>query len=389
MRVTRVARVGLALGMMLLVMGCGGGATPASTMTGTAAATSTPSPAAGATTATPLASPAAAVHEQDVSFTSGPDTLYGTFELPAAAPSGKVPAALIISGSGPTDRNGNAPQFPAMNTNLNFARALAADGVASFRYDKLGSGKTGLGSHANGQGIDFNLYLQEARDAYDWLAGQPQVDPSRIVILGHSEGGLFALVLAQQLQGTAHPPRALVLAAPLSVRYLDLLKEQITAQYQAAVTAGQVTHAQATAALQELDQIISSVRQQGKFPTTITTPALQALFLPVNQPFLIQTDRYDPAAVAAQLPPTLPVLVLHGSKDQEISGADIDHLMRGFQQAGNTHVVRAELPNVDHIFKVVTGTPNPARDYADPSLPFSPDAVARLAAFVRQNVTGR
>lgn len=390
----RVFRIGLALGLAVVVASCGG-STPAPTVV-----PSTPlavsSPSGTTTTATILPSPttvaaasptAVAAHDEDVTFTSGPDTVYGTFELPVPVPTGKVPAALIISGSGPTDRNGNDAQFPSMNTNLNFARALAADGVASFRYDKLGSGTTGLGTHTTGQGIDFNLFLQEARDAYDWLASQPQVDPSRIVVLGHSEGGLFALVLAQQLQGTPHPPHALVLAAPLSERYLDVLKVQLDAQYKAAAAGGTMSSAEATAAMDELDQIITTVRQQGKFPATITAPALKALFSPVNQAFLIQADKYDPAAVAAQLPPTLPVLILHGTKDSQVSSAEIDHLVQGFQEAGNQHVLRAELPNVDHIFRVVTGTPNPARDYADPGLPFSPEAVTQLSTFIRQSVT--
>lgn len=400
-QVVRVIRIGLAAGLTLLVLGCSGSGAPTAAPTASGAAS--PAFPAGASTATtiPLSSPAAAspvavaspspvaVHDEDVTFTSGPDTLYGSFMLPRPAPSGKVPAALIISGSGPTDRNGNDAQFPVMDANLNFARTLAAAGIASFRYDKVTSGKTGLATHPGGQGVDFNLFLQEARDAYDLLASRPEVDPQRIIILGHSEGGLFALVLAQQLQGTAHPPHALVLAAPLSVRYLDLIKRQLDQQYQAAVSAGQVSSEQATAATQELEQIVTSVRQDGKFPATITTPALQTLFNPINQVFFLQTDKYDPAAIAAALPPTLPVLILHGEKDQQVDTADIDHLMQGFPQAGNQRVVRVELPNVDHIFKVVTGTPNPARDYADPSLPFSPEAAARLTAFVRQYVASQ
>jgi hypothetical protein len=102
----------------------------------------------------------------------------------------------------------------------------------------------------------------------------------------------------------------------------------------------------------------------------------------------VQADRYDPAAVAAQLPPTLPALVLHGAKDQQVASADIDYLMGGFQRAGNQRAVRVELPDVDHIFKEGPGQPDPARDYADPNLPCSHEAAAQPTAFVRQDVAG-
>ena len=95
------------------------------------------------------AKPVVPAGSADVTFRSGTDTLYGTFQRPASR-EGALPAALIVSGSGPTDRNGNNPQLPHMDTNRNFATALANDGFASFRYDKVGSGRTGLGTHTGG-----------------------------------------------------------------------------------------------------------------------------------------------------------------------------------------------------------------------------------------------
>ena len=56
-----------------------------------------------------------------------------------------------------------------MNTNFNLANTLASNGIASLRYDKLGSGKTGIGTHADRKGIDYNLFLKEAQDAVAFL----------------------------------------------------------------------------------------------------------------------------------------------------------------------------------------------------------------------------
>ncbi|HWV36139.1 MAG TPA: alpha/beta fold hydrolase, partial [Thermomicrobiales bacterium] len=331
--------------------------------------------AASPPAASPAASPAATTYrDKDVQFTSGPDTIYGSLMAPKSAAT-PLPAALIISGSGPTDRNGNSGTLTAMNTNLNLARTLADNGVISLRYDKLGSGQTGLGTHTNGEGIDYNLFLQEARDATAFLMSQPGVDPGRLILVGHSEGALFALVLAQELTAAGTPPAGVILVSPLSIRYLDILKDQLEPQFAQAVEGGQMTQQQADDARQELDTIITSLQTNGTLPETVSSPALAQIFSPANAAFLAQIDKIDPAEVAASLPPTLPVLVLHGGKDQQVTAAQVRHLMAGFEQAGNTEATLVELPDADHLMKVITGTPNPAVDYANPDLPFSAKAV--------------
>lgn len=152
---------------------------------------------AAASEASPVASPIAnsAFTDADITFRSGGDTIYGSF-MHAKTKTAPGPAALIISGSGPTDRNGNNAQLTSMNTNLNLADTLASKGIASLRYDKLGSGETGVGTHADGKGIDYNLFLKEAQDVAAFLRSRPDVDPGKLILVGHSEGALFALVLA-------------------------------------------------------------------------------------------------------------------------------------------------------------------------------------------------
>jgi alpha-beta hydrolase superfamily lysophospholipase len=326
----------------------------------------------------PIANP-----ERETSFTSGADTLYGSLIVPSHGP-GRIPGALIISGSGPTDRNGNNVLLPGeVNSNLNFARALANLGVASLRYDKLGTGATGLASYAGHlQDIDFDVFVDEARAAYEHLGRQPDVDPRRLIVLGHSEGGLIALLLATQVRG-ANAPRGLVLAAPLGAPYLDTIRRQLTEQYAAAQQAGAVTPGQAAAALAELDAVIAHLQETGEVPDAIATPALRVIFSRANQRFLAQVGAYDPAALAASLPPTLPVLIMRGTKDQQVSLGDVQHLFSGFLEAGNARTRLVQIPNADHVFKDVPGVPNAAVDYVNPALPFSAEAVQQLAAFVQ------
>src|SRR5450432_786081 len=127
---------------------------------------------------------ALAPDETEVMFTSGEDTLFGTLLIPAGAKS-PMPAALLLSGSGPTDRDGNTPLIPGkIDSQKNFARVLASAGVASLRYDKLASGKTGIGSYATRiDAIGFELYVQEAISGFNLLKSRVEVDPTRIAIL--------------------------------------------------------------------------------------------------------------------------------------------------------------------------------------------------------------
>nr|MDQ6907732.1 alpha/beta hydrolase [Chloroflexota bacterium] len=320
-------------------------ALPTATTTANTAVPARPSVAGSPAAATvPVASGVvSASGERDVTFTSGADTIYGTLLLPDTSQGQKLPAAVILAGSGPTDRDGNSKAIAGpVDTLRNFAAALAGQGVASLRYDKLGSGKTGLANQTNPADIGFALFAAEARAAYTFLRARPEVDPRRVIFLGHSEGGLIALVVADQLKGSSDAPEALVLAAPPGFPYLETIRRQFADQYTQAQQAGQVTKEQADTALTELDRVIASLKQTGKVPADITTPALKQIFIPANEKFLAEGEMYDPRQIAATLPPTLPVLVLHGSKDQQVGAADVQNLMQGFQAAGNTKAMLVE-----------------------------------------------
>ena len=191
--------------------------------------------------------------DQPVSFQAGGLTVYATYRHPAAATS-PMPAVLLIAGSGPTDRNGNSALLPGpVGTLQAVADWLSADGVASLRYDKLGSGQTGLGPYADHPAtIGIAPFEQEAAAALRFLARQPGVDRARLGVIGHSEGALFALLLADGAdpRGSGAGPlpevHILGLFEPLSERYLDVIADQIDARAAAAQRAGQITSAEAS-----------------------------------------------------------------------------------------------------------------------------------------------
>ncbi|WP_017594350.1 alpha/beta hydrolase family protein [Nocardiopsis potens] len=308
--------------------------------------------------------------ERDVRFASGPDTLYGTFALPPGA-EGKVPAALIISGSGPTDRDGNSPGRADAETNLNFARVLADAGVASLRYDKLGSGETGMGSRGADDPVDYDVFEQEMVDAYAELAAQPEVDPSRLLVLGHSEGALFALRAPEAVGG--HPPAALVLAAPLGTRYLDLLDRQLTEQMRTAETAG-TSEADVTALLSDVRTATARLRAGEPLPEDLS-PELDPLFSPQTEPFLREIDALDPLDLARDLPAGTPALVLWGTEDAQVTEAEVDRLTGGLPDAA-----RVDLDGADHVFRMYD--PAPGSVATDAERGFSPDAAPALEDFL-------
>src|ERR1043166_710543 len=126
--------------------------------------------------------------EQEVSNAE----LRGTLTLPVT--SGSFPAALIIAGSGPVDRNGNFPGAPNDSLKL-LAHGLATQGIASLRVDKRGIG----GSRAAGmreEDLRFGTYVADAASWLKLLRGQSRV--SRVALIGHSEGALIATLVAQQ-----------------------------------------------------------------------------------------------------------------------------------------------------------------------------------------------
>lgn len=316
--------------------------------------------------------PGISPREHDVTFTSGPDTLHGTLALPPGAGDG-LPAALIISGSGPTDRNGNAPARPDAGTNRNFARVLADAGVASLRYDKLGSGDTGMASHGEDAPIGYDVFEQEVADAYEHLAGRPEVDPSRLMVLGHSEGALFALRAHETVSGPG--PQALILAAPPGERYLDVLDRQFTEQVRQSEAAGSMDFAQATQTLSDIRYAISLVRDGGDLQRSDLPQGISEILDPQTAPFLRTIDAADPVDSARAVPRDTPVLVLRGSADSQVTRSSVDRLMTGLPQAR-----RVRIDDADHVFRRYSDAPGAA--VLDSERRFSPEVSPAVHGFL-------
>jgi acetyl esterase/lipase len=318
--------------------------------------------------------------EDEVSFQAGGVTVYGTYRHPKGG-AGRVPAALLIAGSGPTDRNGNDATLQHLDTLRTVAGWLSEDGVASLRYDKLFSGRTGAGPYAGRPGeVGVEPFRQEAEAALRFLASRPGVDRRRLTVVGHSEGALYALLLsaASRARPREVPPvHALVLLEPLSRRYLDTIAEQLNRSIDAQQQAGVITPAEADRVRSAMNDAIARLRATGTVQPDLPY-GLSTILSPRTARYLHEADRYDPAALAGALPSGMPLLVSCSDADIQVSCADAGRVVAAGRRAA-ARVWPVRLHGVDHVLKEDdSGT---GANY-DLPLPFSRQLRDALRAFL-------
>jgi hypothetical protein len=249
---------------------------------------------------------------------AGNSPLEGTLLLPAGADGRKVPAVLLIAGSGPIDRDGNVVGIEQKGDMLKqFAERLAANGVASFRYDKRGLRNT---PDVPAKDEDLPAYLSwenfqaDALAAFRHLAALPDIDGARVAVLGHSEGGFFALLIARD--AGERGPAALILAASTARSYDKLAYWQLD---QGMIRAG-LSAEDREAANKEHVRIIEHIRNTGKAPPDVH-PSFAPIYAPTRTLFLQSAYRIDPIRLAKGYKG--PVLILHGEMDV-IASAELD-----------------------------------------------------------------
>jgi pimeloyl-ACP methyl ester carboxylesterase len=183
-----------------------------------------------------------------------------------------------------------------------------------------------------------------------FLARQRQVDRARLAVFGHSEGGIYALLLASGLAGPAPKVRAVGLLEPVPIRFLDLLGQFSIASLTLAVQNGQITAAQAQSLERALARAVTSLRRTGTLPADLPD-GVAGTFTDNGTPLeLAQIDRYDPAAVAAKLPAHTAVLLTCSNADGYFGCADVGHLAVGLSKA-SARLDFVHLDGIDHFLK--------------------------------------
>jgi hypothetical protein len=320
--------------------------------------------------------------DQNVSFMAGGVKIYATFRHPVGDAT-SVPGVVLIAGSGPTDRNGNSAVEPGpIDTLKTLADWLSEDGVASLRYDKLGSGKTGVGPFASDpDSVGIKPFEQESAGALNYLAAQKDINDKLLGVFGHSEGALFALLLATGHAGSVPAIHALGLFEPLSNRYLGLISIQVKAQVAAQVKSGQISATLAKTVDATLKSAIKQIRTSGKVASNLPY-GLDTVLNPGTAKYLYETDKFDPQALASAVSPSTSVFVTCSNADVQVTCAEVGRIVSGLSTAGNDYDF-VHLTNVDHVLKV---DPTGSSTNYTKNLPFSPVLKVALKKFVEKNL---
>lgn len=286
----------------------------------------------------------------------GSITLAGTLTRPKGE--GPHPAVVLVTGSGPQDRDetllGHKP-FAV------FADHLTRRGLAVLRYDDRGVAKS-TGDFASATSFDL---AQDAEAAWRFLRQQTGIDPARCGILGHSEGGLIApLVAARQpqvafvvlLAGPAVDGRAILelqtqkIAAAAGADPARVARDaKLSAQlYDVLLGEGELAarRAEAERLLVEYIRTVPPAELGGLDPATVAKQRVASLTSPWFMAFL----RHDPGPTLRQV--KCPVLALNGELDLQVDpGQNLPVLARELEAGGNPDYTLVKLPKHNHLFQ--------------------------------------
>ena len=269
-------------------------------------------------------------------------------------PSGKspYPLAIIVAGSGPTDRDGNSPLGVSANSYKMLASCLQQAGIATLRYDK-----SGIGASADPSASESRIRFENMVDDLVAIIRKVKSDKrfSKIILMGHSEGSLVSMLAAQKeavnsfvsLSGPARPAD-------------EILLEQLR-------------NNSSPEEMQETEACIRAIRE-GK-PVNAQDPGLQQLFRSSVQGYLHSWMQYDPRKELAKL--TIPVLIVQGTTDLQVPQSEAEALKKA--------LAKAELriiPQMTHTLKTASADREEnMKTYSDPERPLSEGLCTSLISF--------
>ena len=279
-------------------------------------------------------------------------TLYGSLVLPKSDK--PVPVVLIIAGSGPTDRNGNNTQGGRNDSLKKLAWRLAQNNIASVRFDKRGIAQSQPAA-PDERTLNLDQYVTDAVAWGNLLKADPRF--ADVFVLGHSEGALIASLAAPAMDaagvisiaGTARPVG-------------QVLREQLQRNN---MPPGLLQRSV------ELIHTLESGRTDDNVPQ-----ALQVIFRPSVQPYLISLLRYDPAKAFAAL--KMPALIIQGTHDIQVDVNDARLL-----KAAKPDADLALIEGMNHVMRIVPmDMKRQVQSYNDPNQRLSSELGDRIVRFI-------
>ncbi|HEY0930883.1 MAG TPA: alpha/beta fold hydrolase [Gemmatimonas sp.] len=244
-------------------------------------------------------------------------TLAGTFTKPTGR-AGKVPVVITISGSGPQERDSRIPSIKGYEPFREIADTLGRRGIAVLRYDDRGVGASG-GAESRGTATSTD-FADDVQSVIAWLKTRPDVDPTRIALAGHSEGGLIAPIVA------VREP---------SVRAIALLAGP-------AYDGRRILVSQNETVLKELSDVTDAQRDSLRRRIPASLDSIERA-----NPWFGQFMRTDPKLMLRQV--KQPVLILQGDTDLQVTREQADTIAATLRAAGNQRATLRHFPATNHL----------------------------------------
>ena len=280
----------------------------------------------------------AGLTEQEISVGEGEWILPGTVTLPANG--GPFPAVVLVHGSGPNDRD---ETVGANKPFRDLAWGLAGQGIAVLRYEKrTRQYRERLMANTVGFTVDDET-VDDAVAAVERLRHLDGIDPDRIVILGHSLGGMLAPRIGAREPGIA----GLVVMAGATRPLQDLIVDQVhyLAELDSTVSGSE------RARLEQIEQEVARLLALTDADSLSTEHILGA-----NPSYWLDLAKYDPVPVAMEL--SVPMLILHAGRDYQVTEADFIRWQEAL--AGDPRVTFKVYPSLNHLFIAGEGPSQPS-----------------------------
>lgn len=273
----------------------------------------------------------------------------GTLTLPSTQNSENL--VIFIQGSGPTDRDGNQPMMK--NDGMKkIARELAANNIASFRFDKRIYKMREL--QIQEKDLRFEDFVNDVNDIVSYFRNEGKY--KNIILAGHSEGSLIGILAAE------NDADAFISLAGAGEPIDNIVVDQIQKQ--------------APPLAENAREAFDDMKANGK--TSRYNPMLESIFRESVQPYMLSWMQYDPSEEIAKL--EIPVLIVNGTGDIQVEETQAEMLSEA-----NPEAELEILEKMNHVFRKIDSEDMlvNTKSYNEPEQPLHPELIPVLTEFIK------
>ena len=290
--------------------------------------------------------------EEPIVLKTATGEIKGTLTLPVQKLN--IPVVLLISGSGPTDRDCNQPSLKT-NAFKYLADTLQKSGIASVRFDKRGIGESSVKDFKE-INLRFDNYIDDVKAWIELLSKDKRF--TKIIVAGHSEGSLLGMIASEKNANV----KGYISIAGAGRPADEILKEQLASRPQTVKDL--------------IFPMLDSLKKGDTIPKVPVT--LYSLFRPSVQPYMISWFKFNPQEEIKGI--SAPILILQGTTDIQVAETDAELLAKA-----NPSAKKIIIKNMNHVLKDCDTKDQQTQmaTYTNPDLPLNKEFVKEMIDFIR------